>query len=396
MIRLRRSLALFSLSTALMTAVAVPAVAAGDPARKPAPTKPAAGAHPGGAPLRPGLLPPAGHFVPESVFGTAPGAASGQLKGPTLLDKPQADDGSGDPVYGAYQRGFYLAAFALAIPRAEAGDTAAMTMLGLLYESGAGVPAKLDKAAEWYRLGAAKGDREAAVALGQMTIQGRGVAKDPKRAFELFRQAAEKDQPIALFNGAMMLLDGKVVPRDEVKAAKWLARAAELGNIEAQYAWASLLADREYPGHDEREAARWMREAAMSGFEAAEIDFALMLVNGRGVRKSPEDAYVWFRRSALRGNAIGRNRLARMYAVGLGVDPDPVAAWTWHTLAVRQGLPDIWLETQLSGLTAEQKKKAELEADRISASGDSFAPLQLEETPADPAPAAPTAGAKQP
>lgn len=390
MTRLRRPLALLCAMAILTGAAAVSADAANEPSRKPAPAKPEAAKatpRPTGRPM----LPP-GHFVPESVFD----AAESRLKGPTYSDKPQASDKDADPIYGAYQRGFYLAAFAMAIPRAEAGDSAAMTMLGLLYEGGIGVPAKLDKAAEWYRLAAAHGDREAAAALGQMTIQGRGVAKDPKRAFELFRQAAEKDQPIALFNGAMMLLDGKVVPRDVTKAAKWLARSAELGNIDAQYAWASLLGDPDFPGHDEREAARWMREAAMSGFEAAEVEFALMLANGRGVNKSPEDAYVWFRRSAMRGNAIGRNRLARMYAVGLGVAPDPVEAWKWHTLAVQQGLPDIWLETQLSGLTAEQKKKAEAEADRITMSGDSFAPLHFVDPPAEPVAETPAVTEKQP
>ena len=64
--------------------------------------------------------------------------------------------------------------------------------------------------------------------------------------------------------------------------------------------------------------------------------------------------------------------------------PDPVAAWTWYTLAKRQGLPDIWLETQLSGLTPAERTRAEAEADRITAAGESFGSLPPEETKLEP------------
>ncbi len=356
------------------------------------PTKPAAKKE---APKKPAAAPaiPAGAFTPKLVP-VAPGQAPTNLEGATLSPAPTTTPDDADPVYSAFQRGRWLATMALAIPRAEAGDTAAMTMIGTLYEGGLGVPADLAKAARWYGLAADKGDREAQAALAQMLLAGRGLPRDDKRAWTLFSAAAEKNQPIALFNGAVMMLDGRYAPHDVDKAADWMRRAAEQGNIEAQYAYATMLSDPDNPHADPVAAARFMREAATAGFEAAEIDFALMLINGRGVRKSAENAFVWFRRSALRGNAIGRNRLARMYAAGIGTDPDPVAALTFHILAKRQGLADVWLETRLADLSDADRARATREADRLDARN---AGIEADEGEAAPnAPAAPASGADKP
>ena len=44
-----------------------------------------------------------------------------------------------DAAYGAFQRGFYLTALSLALPRAETGDKAAQTLIGEIYSKGLGV-----------------------------------------------------------------------------------------------------------------------------------------------------------------------------------------------------------------------------------------------------------------
>ena len=360
----------FALSRRAVAALAAvlvglgPAEAAKEAPKKPA--KPEAAASGDGPREMPAPVLPSVLFAPL-LAPMPPAAPSVVLDGPTYasISKEEAEVPGADPVYAAFQRGLWLRAFALAVPRAEQGDAAAMTMLGTLYETGIGVKIDQTKAAEWYRLAADRGDREAAAALGQMYVDGRGVKRDVDRARELFTTAAAKDQPVALFNLAMMKLEGYKTPRDPAGASDLLRRAAAEGNVEAQYTLASLLSDAQSTLHDPAEAAKWMREAAMAGFEAAEVEFALMLANGRGVEKNLPGAWVWFHRSALRGNAIGRNRLARMYAVGLGVEPDPVEAWKWHTLAKHQGLPDVWLETRLADMSDAERKRAEAMADAI-------------------------------
>ena len=79
---------------------------------------------------------------------------------------PAAPGREADLAYGAFQRGYYITAFAAATRRAEEQkDVKAMTLLGELYANGLGVQRDDKKAAEWYRLAAERGDREAMFAL---------------------------------------------------------------------------------------------------------------------------------------------------------------------------------------------------------------------------------------
>jgi len=120
-----------------------------------------------------------------------------------------------DLAYGAYQRGFYLLAFAEATRRAsEQKDPKAMTLLGELYAYGIGVPLNDKLAAEWYRLAAAAGDREAMLGLGTLYLQGRGVEVNRNEAARLFTDAAERGNPSAAYNLALLHLEGKVVTND--------------------------------------------------------------------------------------------------------------------------------------------------------------------------------------
>jgi len=76
-----------------------------------------------------------------------------------------------DLAYGAYQRGFYITAFAIATRRVEEkGDVRAMTLLGELYARGYGIARDDAKAADWYRLAADRGDREAMFALAMFHL----------------------------------------------------------------------------------------------------------------------------------------------------------------------------------------------------------------------------------
>src|SRR5215467_2143604 len=82
-------------------------------------------------------------------------------KPPAAAKPPSApEDPNVDLVYGAYQRGQYKTAFDLAIPRAQAGDVKAMTMLGELYSNALGIKRDYAKAVDWFKRGADGGDRE--------------------------------------------------------------------------------------------------------------------------------------------------------------------------------------------------------------------------------------------
>ncbi len=90
-----------------------------------------------------------------------------------------------DDAYGAFQRGYYLTALALALPRAEKADPAAETLIAEIYANGLGVAENVQRASSWYALAAKSGDRMAAFELGLLYLNGNGVTEDRKRAAQL-------------------------------------------------------------------------------------------------------------------------------------------------------------------------------------------------------------------
>src|SRR5436190_19433647 len=86
------------------------------------------------------------------------------LVSPAFADDP-------DLAYAAYQRGYYVAAFREATRRVEEkNDPKSMTLLAELYADGLGVPNDDNRAAEWYKLAAARGDREAMFQLSMFKM----------------------------------------------------------------------------------------------------------------------------------------------------------------------------------------------------------------------------------
>ena len=65
-----------------------------------------------------------------------------------------------------------------------------------------------------------------------MYQNGDGVAKDSNKAAEWFKRGAAGD-PRAGFNLGLMYESGEGVEKDLVKAAKWYQKAAEEGNVSA-------------------------------------------------------------------------------------------------------------------------------------------------------------------
>jgi TPR repeat protein len=80
---------------------------------------------------------------------------------------------------------------------AAAGDANAMTHLGLMYETGEGVPRDDAQAVSWYRKAADAGEMVAMYGLGDMYENGRGVPKDYAQALSWYRKAAAAGSPDA-------------------------------------------------------------------------------------------------------------------------------------------------------------------------------------------------------
>jgi TPR repeat protein len=298
---------------------------------------------------------------------SAPSLAAGSQGQPSAVALNSAPGSEGfqpDLAYGAFQRGYYLSAFRLAVPLAEAGNVAAQTLLGLIYEGGYGVPQDHTEAAAWYKISAAGGDREAQFALGMMYQEGRGVELDLAQAADYLESAANGGKTAAKYNVGLIYLKGLARPVDAVKAAALLDQAATAGSMDAQYVLAQLRAEGRAIPLDDVAATRLFGEAARLGHLPAQVEYAIRLFNGKGIQKNEVAAASWFRRAADLGDPVAQNRYARLLAVGRGTSADFVQAAKYHFLSMRINRSDALLDELVAGLTDDQRQAAIAAAQR--------------------------------
>ena len=265
-----------------------------------------------------------------------------------------------DLAFGAFQRGYYLTAFALATKRVdEKSDPKAMTLLGELYANGFGVPQNDAKASEWYHLAAARGDREAMFALAMFRLNGRAGPRDREASAKWLASAAKLGQPTAAYDLALLYMEGQLFPRDFGRAAELLRTAAQAGSPEAQYALGTFYKEGRAVPKDMHQAVQLWAQAALADDVDAEVEYAIALFNGDGVAKNEQAAAALFRKAALKNNAIAQDRLSRILATGQGAPANPVEATKWHLVSRAHGETDLMLDDYVNKLDADTRAAGE-------------------------------------
>jgi len=209
-----------------------------------------------------------------------------------LLASPAAEAQSYEDGLVAFDRAEYPRAAGIWEPLAAAGDAKAQHALGMLYESGQGVPAQdFARAAELYRASANQGETAAMNNLALMYADGRGVTKDVGEAYRLWTVAAKAGHPQAQFNLALLFFRGQGIPEPDFnEAAWWFAEAANNGSVDAQFALGELHA------------------------------------RGMGVPQSNDEARRWYTIAAGSGHGLAQRRLDDMDAAAAGTSETPTAA----------------------------------------------------------------------
>lgn len=280
-----------------------------------------------------------------------------------------------DLAYGAFQRGYYLTALELALPRAESGDPAAQTLIAELYWQGLGVGRDPKKAAEWYQFAADGGNREAQFSYANILLRGKVVEENKKLGEEYMRKAAKAEHRLALFNVAQIITARRPTWAGFNKALPFYEAAAQAGVPDAQYALANMYAEAKgVPFNDELKALNWLRASAKGGFDTAQVELGIWLANGRGTgtsdkpqgKKDPILARYWFAKAAAQGNVIAQNRLARLHAFGIGTKPDMITAGAWHILSRRAGFSDSELDRMFQAQSEIDKKRTLEAANQLS------------------------------
>ena len=328
---------------------AAPATPAVKPAGRPA-TAPAAKAGPAGG-------------VKDAA------AAAGPRSLPSPISKAVVD-----PAYGAFQRGYFLTAFRLAEQRVEQDkDPKSMTLLAELYANGLGVPKDDAKAADWYKLAAARGDANAMFALALFDLTGRGGPRDRQASATWLAAAAKLGHPQAAYDLALLYIEGQLFPQDFVRAAQLLRVAADTGNADAQYALGTFYKEGRGVPKDMHEAVKLWAQAALADNTDAQVEYAIALYNGEGIEKNQAAAALIFHRAALHNSAIAQDRLALILSRGQGAPVSPINATKWHLISQANGETDLELDGYVARLdpatraAGEKAAKIWLDAQKITA-----------------------------
>jgi TPR repeat protein len=295
--------------------------------------------------------------------GVQPSTGLGVLDrmGAKLPDLPPEKDYKGpvDDAYGAYQRGYYLTAMQLALPRAQLGDPAAQTLVAEIQYAGLGVRRDPKSSAFWYGKAAEGGDGAAMFKYALMLMAGEVVPRDKAKADEYMKKSADAGNSSAQFNWGQILTSDHPGQDGLKLALPYYEKSAEQGIADAQYAVAELYSTMpDIPEEKRRLARPWMARAAHAGFDTAQVDLAVWMVNGQNGPRDFVHGFQWMQLAANRGNVVAQNKLAHLYIYALGTKPDPIEAAKWYVLSRRAGLPDPELEDFFLGIEDDQQKAA--------------------------------------
>ncbi len=117
--------------------------------------------------------------------------------------------------------------------RADAGNVASQSILGILYLEGRDTEANYAEALRLLSAAAAKGASRAMLNLARMHHEGIGTPADPMEASRWYEQAARRGEFLAQVALARMYAKGSPMKADPVQAAKWYrAAAAQEGKVE--------------------------------------------------------------------------------------------------------------------------------------------------------------------
>ena len=202
---------------------------------------------------------------------------------------------------------------------ARAGDPKARTLLGLMYQTGQGVPRNEIESARWFRRAAEQDECAGEYHLGLLYLQGAGVPVDIERAAYWLRRAADHDLDVqrssfeSLYAGILELA-GSIGRGPESLDDTSSAHAAEepVRNVASLYRRGLAYQRGDGAPVDRAHAVRLFRMAAGEGHAEAQLELGLAYATGRGARLDPIRAHQWLNIASAAGSRRARVELAEL------------------------------------------------------------------------------------
>ena len=182
-----------------------------------------------------------------------------------------------------------------------------------------------DEAIALYREAAGRGDLRALVSLGLLMETGDGVPRDPAGALELYEVAAEAGSADGAINLAVALFNGRLVEADPPRAIALFEEAAASGSAVANYNLGVLAQDGALGDERRAEALDYFRRAAETGEPRGYVAAAILLDEGRGFDPDPGRAADMLLRGAASDAGVAISQLT-----------ENAAAWSSATIVAVQ------------------------------------------------------------
>jgi len=142
-----------------------------------------------------------------------------------------------------------------------------------------------DEAIKFYRQAANRGNLRAMVSLGLMLETGDGLPKDPQAAVKLYERAAAGGHPDGQINLAVALIEGVGVKPNVPRAVQLMKKASETGSAIATYNLGVLALNKAYGTLSN--ALGQFRKAVELGDPRGYLAAATLYDQGRGTRRDP-------------------------------------------------------------------------------------------------------------
>ena len=238
---------------------------------------------------------------------------------------------------------------------AELRDPWAMTILSSKYIQGQGMPIDLDLGAWLYREALDLRHPQTLAESGVKYWYGdkkTGTDKNIDSAIRMFREASERNTIWAMYNLGLIYAQGDGVPPDSVEAVKWYRKVADNGASgqspqrlsSSRNAIGDLCGDPELPAYDYVEAIKRYSDNAKLGDAVAQRKLGERLVNPR----KPTEKYdaqaglEWTIKAAAQGDGLAQVNLASWYGLGdkPGIAKDAIQAAAWKNQALASKDPE--------------------------------------------------------
>lgn len=228
---------------------------------------------------------------------------------------------------------------------AERGDTAALSVLGMLYAEGVGCEKNLVIAVSYLERAAAQGNANAYYYLGNLFTTGKSFEVDINRALSNYSLAADHGIVEAYETMGDIFSEGKLIARDLARAVELYDKAAAAGIESAKKKSDALKAKREMFFKYAKEAeyldpAQCFRNSAIStamGYVPAMMLLAHLYEVGGGTKKDRQRAFFWYNSALEAGDKLAAYEVGRCYAYGIGTAFDYKKATENLQIAIAAG-----------------------------------------------------------